>query len=99
MSESKRDAQSRRELLRLTILLEAYKRRADEVPTEYIQTRLRTFMGEPVCAEEVEAELQFLLDKGWLVMRYEELGATKKFRLHANGVLLVEREYAAHLEE
>jgi|GEM_PF-6567378 len=91
------DRQERRELLRLSVLIEAYRRRPHEFPLEFIKLKLRAFMGDPTSDDEIEAEVQFVTDKGFLVMRFEELGATKHFRISAEGVLLMEREYAQHI--
>lgn len=99
MSDKPEDKQERRELLRLSVLIEAYRRRPHEFPMPFIKQKLRTFMGHPLSDGEIEAEVQFVIDKGYLQMRFEELGATKHFRISAEGVLLMEREYAAHLRE
>ena len=99
MSDKPSDRQERKELLRLTILLEGYRRRPHEFPMPFIKQKLRTFMGHPLSDDEIEAEVQFVTDKGWLVLRFEELGATKHFRISAEGVLLMERQYAAHIRE
>jgi hypothetical protein len=99
MSDKPADNQERRELLRLSVLLEAYRRRPHEFPMPFIKQKLRTFMGHPLSDDEVEAEVQFVTDKGYLLMRFEELGATKHFRISAEGVVLMEREYPHHVRE
>src|SRR5438270_5910005 len=99
MSDKPADKQERRELLRLSVLIEAYRRRPHEFPMPFIKQKLRTFMGHPLSNDEIEAEVQFVADKGWLITRFEELGATKHFRISAEGVLLMERQYANHLRD
>ena len=99
MSDKPADKQERRELLRLSVLLEGYRRRPHEFPLPFIKLKLRTFMGNSTSDDEIEAEVQFVTDKGFLLMRFEELGATKHFRISPEGVLLLERQYASHLAE
>jgi hypothetical protein len=97
-NKKKPDAIERNELLRLRLPLEGYKRRPHELTYEFLRLKLRNFLGYPVSDEQIQAEVLFLLDKGYLSMRFHELGATKYFHLTAEGVLIVERQYANHLD-
>jgi hypothetical protein len=87
-----------KEMLRLTILLEAYERQPNELTLEYLIPKLRTFRGQPATDGEIEAAIQFLIDKSWIEMRFSEFGSTKYFRITATGVLLMERQHAHLLD-
>ncbi len=79
------------------LLIEAYKKRATEMPQSFLISLLKTAFGHPRTDEEIEAEIQFLVDKNFLTWRWRELGATKLFRITAAGVEMLEREFPGHV--
>jgi hypothetical protein len=83
-----------RELLRLELMVFLYKERPRPHPEHGIITAMAINKNRGLsCAEAVKAELQFLTDKGFVTWKHSELGATKMYRLLAEGVLFMEREY------
>src|ERR1051326_713298 len=100
MSETnRRDHLHENEFLRLMILIETYKKRGSEMPLSFLIASLKTALGRPRTDQEIESEIQFLVDKNYLVWRWRELGATKLYRITSAGVELLEREFPAHVRE
>jgi hypothetical protein len=89
----------RRELLRVTILLEAYERQPSELTFDYLIPKLRNFRGHPTTDSEIDAAIQYLLDKSYLAMRFHECGATRYYRITATGVDLMERQHANLIDQ
>ena len=54
-------------MFRLMILLELYRHRNDECPLIFIQTLLRTALPNQFGNDELDAELNYLLDKKLIV--------------------------------
>jgi DNA-binding PadR family transcriptional regulator len=90
----------KKELLRLMILIEAYKCRASETPQDFLVSAVRMAMSSRKDKDQaIDAEINFLVDKNYLKWRWRELGATKLFQITAEGVLMLEREFPAHVKE
>jgi len=98
---SKKDRKTdveRNVIFRLTVLLELYRHRSHECPLIFIQTHMRVSLPHEFEDDALDAELNYLLDKKFIMFRYSDLGATKLFRITADGVDLIEQEYTKFLD-
>lgn len=73
-------------------LLEALNARAGTaLPARGLRRRVETELDFKITEEETTAALEFLKDKQLVTFDYDELGATKWWRITAAGTLAVER--------
>ncbi|MGA2140058.1 MAG: hypothetical protein ABSH14_14465 [Verrucomicrobiia bacterium] len=77
---------------RIHLLAALYKCRPVALKPATLLQRIRSGMPE-ADKDQVQPELQYFVDKGYVVEVMEPLGATRYYRLHANGVDYMERSH------